>query len=248
MHGIQKRLPFLIVLGLITYNCLPAIGQYYYDGQNYRYKAPDSLQKKNDWVQQGDIRLRWQPLGLINTFDMNLTVGAEYIYAAKKGVSVDLGYIFASTYGNNGGTASLRPATGGILRLGHRWYVGRRSPQFLEAEAGIKWARYRSEETWVGRGVVAGVPSYEELMVYTSRKQVYNLNVKYGYRVDFSRTSPINMEVLMGVGVRYRNFQPDLPEDAAVIVPAGFINFNVFEYGSRWMPDVPIWIRLTYRL
>jgi hypothetical protein len=230
-------------------NCLPVFGQYYFDGQNYRYQAPDSLRKKNDWVQQGDIRLRWQPFGLINSFDMNLTLGTEYIYAERKGISADLGYIFASTYGNNGGTASLRPATGGIFRLGHRWYMGKRSPQFIETEAGLKLARYRSEETWVGRGVVAGVPAFQELMIYSSRKEVYTLNVKYGFRVDFGPKSPISMEMLMGLGVRYRNFQPNLPEDAEVIIPrGGFINFNVFDYGSRWMPDFPIWIRVTYKL
>jgi hypothetical protein len=84
-------------------------------------------------------------------------------------------------------------------------------------------------------------------MSVTSKKEVFTLNVKYGYRIDFGRRSPVSLEFLMGLGVRYRNYYPELPKDAQLTNPQAWF-FNPFNYGSGWMPDMPLWLRLTYKL
>jgi hypothetical protein len=202
---------------------------------------------KKEWVQKGDIRLRWQPLGLINVFDMNVTVGAEYNYAVNKGITFDAGYIFASLYGENGFADNINPASGVILRAGHRWYLGKYSLSMIETEAGLKKATYKSGEQWVGRNVVGGVPAYEELMRITSKKEVYTFNVKYGRRFVFNRNGPMSLELLFGLGIRYRNYYPDLPGDAQNNIENPFVS-NPWSYGSSWLPDFPLLVRLTYKL
>lgn len=204
-------------------------------------------QKKEIWMQQGEVRLRLQPLGLVNVYDMNLTVGTEYAYRDNRSVTFDLGYVFASLFGQNVNTGDIGPASGVIVRSGHRWFFGRYGAQFIEAEGGLKAVKYRGEEEWVGRGVVNGVPAYEELMRINSKKEVVTLNAKYGFRFSFGKQSPVGMEVFAGLGIRYRNYYAQLPADAEVVQFAGW-GFDPFEYGSGFVPDLQMGIRFTYKL
>jgi hypothetical protein len=226
-------------------------------GLLYAQKNPSSIEKNREeytrksmqevWMQQGEVRLRWQPLGLVNVYDMNLTVGVEYAYRDNRSVMLDVGYIFSSLYGQTNNSGGLSPASGLILRSGHRWFFGRYGAQFIEAEGGLKAVKYKGDEEWVGRGVVNGVPAYEELMRITSKKEVVTLNAKYGYRFAFGRQSPVSMEIFAGIGVRYRNYYPQLPADAEVIEFAGW-GFDPFSYGSDILPDFPMGLRLTLKL
>jgi len=203
-------------------------------------------QRAKPFAKKGDIHLRWYPFGLINTADMNVTFGGEYVYADKKSVSLDAGYIFASIYGNAAG--DLMPATGWQTRVNHRWYLSdSRDPLFLEAEAAIKSARYKSGAQWVGRGVVDGVPAYEQLMEVTSRKDVFMAAAKFGQHVSFSPGSRLGFEWAAGLGIRYRNYYPDLPDDAQVITFGGW-GFNPWNYGEEWLPDMQVTFRLTWKL
>jgi hypothetical protein len=202
--------------------------------------------RSRTFAKKGDIHLRWYPFGLINTADMNVTFGAEYVYADKKSISFDAGYIFASIYGNSNG--DLMPATGWLTRLNHRWYLSdARDPLFLEAEAALKAARYKSGDQWVGRGVVDGVPAYEQLMEVTSRKEVFMAAAKFGQHVSFAPGGRLGFEWAAGLGVRYRHYYPDLPDDAQVITFGGW-GFNPWNYGEDWLPDFQLTFRLTWKL
>ncbi len=210
-----------------------------------RQREPISYNKKS-FVKKEDLRLRWYPFGLINTADMNLTFGAEYTYANQKSISLDAGYIFASSYGNSSG--NIMPATGWLARVNHRWYLsGSRDPFFLEAEAAFKSGRYKSGDQWVGRGVVDGVPAYEQLMQVTSKKEVVMMSAKFGQLVSFSRGGRLGFDWAAGFGIRYRNYYPDLPDDAQVITFGGW-GFNPWNYGEQWLPDLQVAIRLVYRI
>lgn len=205
-----------------------------------------SIKSQRAFAQKADVHLRWYPFGLINTADMNITFGAEYVYATNKSLSLDAGYIFASSYGNSSG--DIMPATGWLTRVNHRWYLSdKRAPFFLEAEAAIKSARYKSGDQWVGRGVVEGVPAYEELMQVTSRKEVFMAGAKFGQHVSFSPGGRLGFEWSAGLGVRYRNYYPDLPADAQVITFGGW-GFNPWNYGEEWLPDMQVVFRLTYKI
>lgn len=197
------------------------------------------------WVNKGDLNLRWYPLGLLNLFDMNLTIGAEYGYGQNKSLILDGGYILASVLGNEDG--SLRPASGFIVKTAHRWYYGkRRSESFLDAEATFKKSWYQSGDQWVGRGVVDGVPAYEELMPVNSDKDVFTAGVRMGSRLRFSQNSPVGLEWWWGLGVRYRHFYPNLPADAQFDNGDPWF-FDPFNYSENWLPDLQLGLRLTWR-
>jgi hypothetical protein len=227
---------------LSLFCCLASVHAQYYNG-----RAPKNAFDKvgNTWVEKGDLHLRWYPLGLVNFYDLNITVGSEVSYATNKSYIVDLGYVMASIYGSE--TGDLRPAKGGILKTTHRWYYGKKYKEvFLDAEAGLKMVKYKNDEQWVGRGVVNGVPAYEELMSFTSRKDVFFLGARLGKRIIFSPTSPVGLELWWGLGIRYRHYYPDLPDDAQVIQFQGWF-FNPLEYDESWLPDLQMGLRLTWR-
>lgn len=204
-----------------------------------------AVKKTPTYVENGDLQFRWSPLGLINVFDLNLTLGAEYSYATNKSLILDAGYIMASIYGNV--NDELQPATGYIVKAAHRWYYGtRRKPTFLETEAGFKNARYKSGNQWVGRGVVGGIPAYEELMQVTSRKDVFTFGVRMGKGFTFGATSPMGMEFWWGLGIRYRHYYPDLPDDAQILQNRGWF-INPLDYDESWLPDIQVGMRLTLK-
>jgi hypothetical protein len=237
---IQTRYILLVALVFFAFF---AHAQYRGGGNAEDYKDKNRF---GPFAKKGEVHLRWYPFGLINTADMNLTFGAEYVYAANKSISLDAGYIFASIYGNSSG--DLGPSSGWLTRVNHRWYLSnKRDPFFLEAEAALKSARYKSGNQWVGRGVVDGVPAYEELMQVTSRKEVFTLGAKFGQHISFTPGGRLGFEWSAGLGIRYRNYYPDLPDDAQVSNFDGW-GFNPWNYGEQWLPDMQVVFRLTYKI
>jgi hypothetical protein len=223
----------------------PAGFAQYRGGKNPGQVTPDRQYFKES-SEKGTINLRWYPFGLLNTSDLNLTLGAEYGYHAHQTIALDLGYIMASVYGNSSG--QLEPASGLIARVNHRWYLDKtRHSFFMEAEAATKLAKYKSENQWVGRGVVEGVPAYEELMPVSSKKEVLTLLGKFGQRNSFVPDGRLGFEWVVGLGIRYRNYYPDLPDDAQVLTNNGW-GINPWNYGSGWLPDFQLNLRLTWKL
>lgn len=189
------------------------------------------------------LRARWAAFGFLNLADPNFTLGAEYAYGRAKSIGLDLGYIYAS---NTNTWANPTKADGLLLRLAHRWYVSRgNSPLYLEAELFAKTVKMQPEERWVNRGVVAGIPSYEQLMMVRSRKQVASFGPRFGQHIALGRNGIWGAEWAIGTGIRYRKIFANLPADAELPQPVGwFLNFNRF--GDSWGIDMQINLRLTY--
>ncbi|TAD81706.1 MAG: hypothetical protein EAY75_17370 [Bacteroidetes bacterium] len=189
------------------------------------------------------VKLRWQPLGLLNVFDVNLTLGAEYFYAERRSVYLDAGYIFASAFSQNNGGAIL-PTAGMQLRGGHRWYLGNSTPWFVETDARYKHVKYAENERWVGRNVVNGIPSFSELVRYNEKKDIITVEGKVGLLGRFGRNGNCAIESWIGLGLRYRNFYADLPADAQFFDD----NFDFINYGRYTFLNVPLGLRLTWQL
>ena len=227
--------------------CLPVcLVAQYHNGKSPENESLKNQNHPNKWVDKGDIHLRWYPMALLNFYDMSLTVGGEYSYAVNKSIILDAGYIMASVLGDESG--DLKPATGLNLKTTHRWYYGKRKQgTFVDIEAGFKTAKYKGGEQWVGRGVVDGVPAYEELMPVTSRKDVFTFGARMGKRIPFSPTGPVNLELWWGLGIRYRHYYPNLPEGSQLASPQAWF-FDPFDYDESWLPDFQMGLRLTFRV
>ncbi len=223
--------------------CIGCMGTHLQAQYNNGQAPQNGKRKVTQQVDKGDLHLRWYPLGLINIFDQNLTLEAEYSYVSNRSMILDAGYVMASTYGNESG--KIKTASGFIIKTAHRWYFGKGyNPSFIDAEAGFKSVRYQSEDQWVGRGVVAGTPAYEELMQVESQKDVFTLGARIGKRVTFSPTSRVGMEFWGGLGIRYRHYYPKLPQDAETPQDMGWFS-NPMDYGENWFPDFQLGLRLT---
>ncbi|HSC54741.1 MAG TPA: hypothetical protein VLC98_14010 [Phnomibacter sp.] len=194
-------------------------------------------------VKAGDHFYRFYPVSLVNVFDMNVTGGVEYAYSPNRSIFFDAGYIYASVFGGENNT--LKWANGWLLRTGHRWYVGNPNNGlgYLDIETMFKSARYDGNDQWMDRGVVNGVPAYQQWMEVTDRKDVWRLGVSYGKRHEFSAGSAWMMEWCFGLGVRYRNYYPNIPPDASD--PSE--DFSLFQYGEHWVPDVQGTVRLVWK-
>ena len=85
---IQTR--YILLVALVFF-ALFAHAQYRGGGNAEDYKDKNRF---GPFAKKGEVHVRWYPFGLINTADMNITFGAEYVYAANRSISLDAGYIF----------------------------------------------------------------------------------------------------------------------------------------------------------
>ena len=214
--------------------------------KNSRYRLPPKPPPPpTPAMQLHSLKARLQPLGLLNFLDMNITGGLEYVYAKKKSVSIDLGYVFASgrPSQNNSG---LSPAVGFIGRLAHRFYLSENDAWFIDADITARTTRYNDGEQWVDRGVVNGVPAYQELMQVYSRFNAVILECKGGRFAYIASSGKSTFEYWIGLGVRYRNFYAILPDDA--VIPDEGLALFTRPYGSAWLPSLSVGGRFTFTI
>lgn len=238
------HLPGILLL-LVAANVAIAQSQEPPSKPNYRYRQVRKPPPPTTAMQLHTLKARVQPLGLLNFVDMNLTGGLEYIYAKNKGISFDFGYVFASgrPQQNNSG---LSPAVGFIGRLGHRFYISDQDAWFIDADITARTTRYNDGEQWVGRGVVNGVPAYEELMQVYSRFNAVIIECKGGRLAYLSPSGRSTFEYWLGLGARYRNFYAILPEDA--MLPDDGFQLFARRYGSSWLPSISIGCRFAFTI
>lgn len=216
-------------------------------GQFEPYQPPKTSRKKAvTGLEANKFRLRWYFLGFVNMADPNLTVGAEYAYNNKKSIGFDVGYIFAS---NTETPLDAKNASGFQTKLSHRWYLsGGFDPVFLEAELFFKSVSMQPRERWVNRGVVAGVPAYEQLMEVQTRKHVFSIGPRLGQHIKIDKAGKYGFEWAVGVGMRYRRVFNNLPADAELPQPNVWLFGNLFRFGQTWRPDVTLNLRATITL
>ncbi len=169
--------------------CLAALSQ----------PAPSDSAYKPGHFFNRTITLRFNPFGLADPYDENISFGAEHVFRPQWSAGSDVAYVFNSVY-----LEESKIVHGFIVRPFIRYYFrqGRRS--FLEAEGHFKYAAYQITD-WLGRDVVNGVPSYEEFASFNFIKKVYGINIKTGGNLKLSRDGRFRLEGYVGVGVRLKN-------------------------------------------
>lgn len=186
----------------------------------------------------GKVMLRMNPFALLDPVDQNLSVGGEYRFNATWALTLDAAWIFHSTYYRD-----IKRATGFIVRPGVRAYVGRYKDYFFEFQLHYKNVMYHVED-WLGRDMVNGTPSYEQLTRFRYRRQIAGAQLMGGTRKEIIGNR-LYLEFYLGLGLRSKseglyheqNSHYDGPNNSV----AADINGNL-------VPAVPMGLRLVYRI
>ncbi len=178
---------FIIAFLLIT--CFHVKGQWITDNQQETEKAPF----------QKNIIVRVNFAGLLDFYDQNISLGAEYPFNPQWSAGIDAGYIFQSEYiRENTGVKGM------ILRPFIRYYFKEKRTGFLEANLHYKNVVYKVKD-WIGRDITNGIPAYEELSIFDFNKNVYGINVVIGNKWNLDKkNNRIKLEPYAGLGARIR--------------------------------------------
>jgi Protein of unknown function (DUF3575) len=141
---------------------------------------------------------RFNFTGLLDAYDENISIGAEYRFNAHWSTGSDVAYIFKSIY-----LSESKDANGIILRPFIRYYPKKDNSGFLEAEIHYKYVAYQLTD-WIGRDASNGVPAYEEYATFHYNKRVFGLNIKAGTDANLSRDKRLRLEVYLGLGIRFK--------------------------------------------
>ncbi|MEP7257370.1 MAG: DUF3575 domain-containing protein [Flavitalea sp.] len=182
--------------------------------------------------------LRFNPLGLLDPVEGNLSFGAEYHLQKSWSVAMDASWIFYSRH------FSEANASGFMLRPAIRTYRGPRQNRFFELEFQYKQVDHHLHD-WIGRDFVNGVPSYEELTSFTYRKQVFGFHFKAGSIFPLTKNKRFWMEAYVGLGARYRHFST-VNQPYNTFSPLSDIFEGDFTLG--WTAALPLGMRLMWRL
>ena len=148
---------------------------------------------------QKDVLGRVNFLGILDEYDRNISLGAEYQFAPKWSAGMDAGYIFQSDY-----ISQNTRTRGMLLRPFIRYYFKEKRAGFLEANFHYKTVAYKVKD-WIERDIINGVAAYEELSSFDFNKNVFGMNLMIGDRFRLSKKNNIiQFEPYAGLGARLK--------------------------------------------
>jgi hypothetical protein len=142
----------------------------------------------------GKVYVRGGPLGLLDVYDGNFSLGGEYRLNRNWSVTMDAGYIFYSAY-----LLKAKNAMGIVLRPGIRWYTGIDRNVFIECQFHYKGVRYHVND-WLGKDAVNNVAAYEELKEFQYSKRVMGAQIMIGFRKFLWQSQRLFVETYLGWG------------------------------------------------
>lgn len=202
----------------------------------FQSAAAQNKLQTNDYKQQ----LRINPLGVLNPFETNLSVG--YDVRVKKILSVggDVGVYLARD-------AFSRPLNGFFIRPALRLYSNSKPNMYSEIVVMYKHT-VRKENGWLGMDCVNGVPSYEKFDQYKNVKDVFDISFRFGFRERWFHSKNWFFECYMGLGVRQKILTIKYEEKKSCITADNFNSIGQFGQsvpGSYTVLSVPLGIRFT---
>ena len=137
--------------------------------------------------------------GILDAYDRNISLGAEYQFNPQWSAGIDAGYIFQSEYiKNNKGTRGM------LLRPFMRYYFKEKRTGYLEAHLHYKTVAYKVKD-WIGRDFTNGIPAYEELSTFDFNKKVFGISVIIGDKFNMSKDNQtLKLEPYIGLGARFK--------------------------------------------
>ncbi|MEO6648819.1 MAG: DUF3575 domain-containing protein [Chitinophagaceae bacterium] len=184
------------------------------------------------------LSLRLNPLGLVDVFDGNISGGIAYSLNQRWSITVDLSYIFYSTYlRENKGTS------GYIFKPAIRYYVSESRKFYLESTVWYKCSSYKVLD-WVDKDCVNGVPSYQEFKSFRFRKQVLGFNIQGGFQKALMKNKLLRMEIYAGIGVRLK--WQEVKNDPQACYQPNDVFESSFYNPTKVSPGLPHGLRLVY--
>lgn len=132
--------------------------------------------------------------------DNTAMLGAECRLENNIALVLDAGYIFSSYYIQD----ALKGTSGFTLRPGVKLY-NKSEKTFYQFQVWYKQVDYKLVD-WLGKGCVAGVPTYEQRQEFAYRKKALSLNVMAGELYHLS--DAVLLELYGGVGVKIKAQRP----------------------------------------
>jgi len=197
--------------------------------------AQNKLQT-NDYKQQ----LRINPLGILNPFETNLSVGYDVRVRKILSVGGDVGVYLARD-------AFSRPLSGFFVRPALRMYSKNKLKAYTELVLMYKHT-VQKEEGWLGMDCVNGVPSYEKFDQYKYVRDVFDISFRFGFRERLFHSPNWFYEGYMGLGIRQKILSIKYAQKNTCLNNNDFETFSFFEQvtpGSYTSFSVPIGIRFT---
>lgn len=149
---------------------------------------------------QKDVVGRINFLGVLDGYDHNISLGAEYRFHPEWSVGLDAGYIFQSGY-----IEENKGVSGIILRPFLRHYFKENRKGFVETHIHFKTVRYKVSD-WIGKEVVEGVPSYEEFTTFHYNKKIFGISFIVGRNFNLIKKHDlVKLEPYFGLGIRIKS-------------------------------------------
>jgi hypothetical protein len=186
------------------------------------------------------VRMRANVTGLMDFFDANISLGAEYQWNPRNAMIIDVAYIFYTMY------AGPRTATnvgGFYIRPTYRHYLGKTQTAFLEGTFMYKNVS-STNNTWVGVNPVQGIPSFEVLRNVRSARNIYSISSQIGGILSLNKQSSFRLEGWVGIGLRYRTYKPLLAANEILRPTEG--RAPLVDYDSGWRLTIPAGFRLAF--
>jgi hypothetical protein len=147
--------------------------------------------------------ISFNPFALINV-DYTLMAGAEQRLNPKTVLAVEAGYIFASGYIGQRQRNQNLSERGFIIRPALKFFLNDKNSFYLQPQAFYKQVTHHVYD-WLGKDVVNGVPSYEQLQNFRYRRKVVGVNAVAGVLVPLDRKGNAYIDFYLGFGVRNKS-------------------------------------------
>ena len=194
----------------------------------------------HDTLRNNDLFIRLSATGLVDVYDMNITVGIEKRFRNEMSAGMDVGWIFFSRRFD-----AVKNTSGILLRPSLRYFPGKRN-FYVEGELHFKNVFYQIED-WIGRSSINEIPAYEQYTRFEIRKNVIGPHLKIGRIVSVSHTSRLLFDFYLGIGVHFRKFKiHDEPGDSSYQLRDDFTTMLMND--SERLLAVPAGVKVVYRL
>lgn len=178
--------------------------------------------------------------------DFTALAGYEQKVKERLFVTCEAGYIFASAYITDQSETNNSKASGFLIRPALKYFVNSNNKFYVQPQIFYKQVTH-SLYDWLGKDVVAGVPSYEELQHFKYRRKIFGANAIVGFALPLDKHRKGYIDFYMGLGLR-RKINTVLNEPNSLYQRRSMRPLDGGPGSEGTLPSVPLGIRFIYAI